>query len=178
MKLRRGWMIPLGAAVCAGALAGQPAFAEGSGPKQSAQAPQPATAHQEITADVELTRAAIQVRRQALVTAAMDLTPDEEQAFWPLYHEYREEIAKANDPFVALLTSYLETGGELSNDEAAKALTDYLAIEEARTNVQKQFVPRFLERLAAVKVVRFFQVDHKLDAIVDAELAATVPLAR
>src|SRR5262245_10365178 len=50
----------------------------------------------DITNDVELTRAAIQVRRQALVTAAMDLDPKQADGFWPLYRDYRAEMAKVN----------------------------------------------------------------------------------
>src|SRR5438876_10980293 len=43
----------------------------------------------DLTSDVELTRASIQVRRQALVTAAMDLEPKQADVFWPIYREYR-----------------------------------------------------------------------------------------
>ena len=71
----------------------------------------------EITSDVELTRAAIQVRRQPLVTAAMDLEPKEDEAFWPLYREYRSAVAKVNDKqrdsnacFVATLVISCLTG--------------------------------------------------------------------
>jgi hypothetical protein len=155
-----------------------PAFGENPEPGASPEGTQAVPAEEDLTLDVALTRAAIQVRRQALVTAAMDLSPEEAQVFWPLYREYREEMMKANEPFVALLTSYLENGGQLSNDEAAKALDGYLGVEETRTAVQKRFVTRFLEKLPATQVMRFFQVDHKLDALIDAELAATVPLVR
>ena len=69
----------------------------------------------DITSDIELTRAAIQVRRQALVTAAMDLTPKDADVFWPLYREYRTEMAKVNDRFVRLLVGYLETHDNLTD---------------------------------------------------------------
>src|SRR2546428_11795488 len=46
-----------------------------------------------LTGDIELTRAVIQVRRQALVTAAMGLESKEARAVWPLYREYRKAIA-------------------------------------------------------------------------------------
>ncbi len=80
-----------------------------------AQTPPPAAQEQkadaevgDITSEVEMTRAAIQVRRQALVTAAMDLEPKESEAFWPLYREYRLDMAKLADRFVRGLNSYLE----------------------------------------------------------------------
>ena len=122
MQLRSHWKRGVGAAACAAAMAWGPSMAADAEPKQDAKAAPTAAPVPDITAEVALTRAAVQVRRQALVTAAMDLTPEEEQVFWPLYQEYRGEMAAANDPFVALLASFLETGGELSSEEATKAL--------------------------------------------------------
>ena len=51
----------------------------------------------DLTSDIALTRASIQLRRQAIVTAVMDLTPKEAEAFWPLYRDYRTEMAKVGD---------------------------------------------------------------------------------
>src|SRR5262245_13938409 len=56
----------------------------------------------DILDEIALTRAAIQTRRQAIVTAAMDLTAPESQACWPLYREYRTEMAKVDDLRVSL----------------------------------------------------------------------------
>jgi hypothetical protein len=188
MRTTRRWRTLLGAgllALLAGAgFAESAKSAEPAKPVESAERaasqedPVPVQPEEDLTADVELTRAAIQVRRQALVTAAMDLEPAEADVFWPLYHEYREEMAKPNDRFTALLTAYLDSGGNLSNEEAATALDDYLGIEGLRTGVKQRFVPRFREALPATKVMRFFQVDNKLDALINAELAAAVPLVR
>src|SRR5690349_24012360 len=48
----------------------------------------------DILDEIALTRAAIQTRRQAIVTAAMDLTAPESQAVWPVYRDYRTHMAK------------------------------------------------------------------------------------
>ena len=102
----------------------------GGGALAQTAAPQPAPEMKtddllqgDITSDIELTRASIQVRRQALVTAAMDLAPKDADVFWPLYREYREEMAKVNDRFVRLLVGYLENYDSLT-DEAARKMLD------------------------------------------------------
>ena len=46
--------------------------------------------------------------RQTLVTVGMDLTPDEMQAFWPLYREYRLEAAKFGDRVVAMVSTFAD----------------------------------------------------------------------
>jgi hypothetical protein len=131
-----------------------------------------------MTSDVELTRAAIQVRRQAIVTAAMDLDAKESQAFWPMYREYREAMAAVNDRLVKLLVTYLNTYENLTDETAGKMLEEFLSIERARNSVKSKYVPRFGKLIPTRKVARFFQVDNKLDAFINADLAQLVPLAR
>lgn len=132
----------------------------------------------DITSEAEMTRAAIQLRRQALVTAAMDLEGKEPEAFWPLYREYRTEMAKVGDRFVKLLTTYLESYDRLTDDAANKMMDEYISIERAKHAVKSKYRGRFSKVLPARKVVRFFQIDNKMDAVISAELAQTIPLAR
>lgn len=139
---------------------------------------QPETVGEEITSDIELTRAAIQLRRQALVTAVMDLAPKEAEAFWPLYREYRMEMANVGDRLSRLLVQYSEQYDSLTDEQAVKIMDEYIGIEKAKNRVKGKFVSRFRKILPARKVMRFFQADNKLDILVNAELASIVPLAR
>ena len=132
----------------------------------------------DILDEIALTRAAIQTRRQAIVTAAMDLTAPESQAFWPLYRDYRTDMAKVDDRLVNLIIVYAGNYNSLNDDMASKLLNDYLDIERARLDIKTQYVPRFLGVLPATKVARFYQVDNKLDKKIQAELAAEIPLTR
>jgi hypothetical protein len=132
----------------------------------------------DILDEIALTRAAIQTRRQAIVTAAMDLTAPESQAFWPIYRDYRSDMAKVDDRLVDLIMVYAGNYTSMTDDMAAKLLNDYLDIERARLDVKDRYVPRFMSVLPAGKVARFFQVDNKLDKKIQAELAAEIPLTR
>jgi hypothetical protein len=87
-------------------------------------------------------------------------------------------MAKVNDQYVKLLVTYVDNYDTLSDQLAAKILKDHLDIEKGRTAVKARYVPRFQKVLPARQVMRFFQVDNKLDALVNAELAAEIPLAR
>jgi hypothetical protein len=109
---------------------------------------------------------------------AMDLDEKEARAFWPLYREYRLAMGKVGDRLVNVITTYAENYPDISDEMASKLLNEYLAIEKARTSVKSKYVPRFRKILPARKVARFFQVDNKLDAAINAELAEQVPLVR
>jgi hypothetical protein len=153
---------------------GQPAAPSASpAPSPSAEA-----GSGDILDEIALTRSAIQARRQAIVTSAMDLTATESQAFWPLYRDYRTDMGKVDDRLVNLLVVYASNYDSLSDEMARKLLTDYLDIERARLDVKSRYVPRFQQVLPPRKVARFFQVDNKLDKKIQAELAADIPLTR
>ena len=96
-------------------------------PTASAQPPSasvPQDADQDMTSDIELTRASIQLRRQTVVTAVMDLAPKEAEAFWPLYREYRLEMSKVGDRVAKLLVQYAEQYDTLSDAQAANILKE------------------------------------------------------
>jgi hypothetical protein len=132
----------------------------------------------EILDEVALTRAAIQARRQVIVTSAMDLTAPEAQAFWPVYRDYRSAMTRVDDRLVELIMLYAANYDSLSDELAKKLLVDYMDVERGRLDVKSQYVPRFESVLPARKVTRFFQVDNKLDKKLQAELAAEIPLTR
>ena len=108
----------IGAGLLALASIGGVGYAQAPATKDGA----PADASGDIAGEIELTRAAIQVRRQALVTAAMDLEGKEADSFWPLYRDYRLAMAKVNDRYVKLLVSYLDNYDTLSDDSAVKLM--------------------------------------------------------
>ena len=174
-----GLSLVLAIVVSAGgwALAQQPAPPAQS-PSANPPAAEPGAADEDITSDIELTRASIQLRRQALVTAAMDLAPNESEAFWPLYREYRMEMAKVGDRLSKLLVQYAGQYDTLTDAQAVKIMDEYLGIEKAKNEVKGKYVSRFRKVLPARKVMRFFQIDNKLDAVINRELASIVPLAR
>jgi hypothetical protein len=138
----------------------------------------PGADEEDLTSDLALTRASIQLRRQAIVTSIMDLTPKESEAFWPLYREYRVEMAKVGDRMSKLLVQYSEQYDGLTDAQASQIMKDWISVEKARMGVKDKYISRFKKILPARKVMRFFQADNKLDAMLLAQLASVVPLAR
>ena len=147
-------------------------------PQQPGASAPPESDREDLTSDIALTRASIQLRRQTIVTSVMDLTPTESQAFWPLYRDYRVEMAKVGDRVSKLLVQYSDQYDTLTDTQADQIMKEWLSIENAKNDVKKKYVARFKKILPSRKVMRFFQVDNKLDAVVNSQLASIVPLAR
>ncbi len=169
---KQRWLL---ACLCFAILAVLPmqAFAQ-----QAPAPPPPPDAKAEAMEEIHLTRVAIQAGRQAIVTEAMDLTPAEMETFWPLYREYRVEAAKIGDRIVALIQRYAENYDNLTDDAANKLLSEFVKIEQARANLKAKFLPKFKKVLPATKVVRFYQLENKMDIAVLNEMAEQIPLVK
>ena len=106
----------------------------------------------------------------------MQLTGEESQTFWPLYHEYRAAMRKVDDRSVGLINSYAESFDTMTDEIAETMLKEFMSIRQAELDVTRKYLKRFQKILPAHKVARFFQLENKLDSVIDFELASEIPL--
>ena len=138
----------------------------------------PSSAQQPAQEEILFARMDISVLRQTLVTMGMDLTPEEMQAFWPVYREYRLEAATFGDRVVAMISAFADSYDQLTDEAADKLLAEFVGVEQARANLKADYLPKFKKVLPSRKVVRFYQIENKLDIALLAELTEQIPLAR
>ena len=129
--------------------------------------------------ELEYTRKLIQDNRRAIVSFDLGLTDEEEKGFWPVYDSYEKAMLKVNDDLVDLITKYAEAqkSGKLTDKQAVNITIRYLKIKQERIKVKNAFIKKFNQVLPGKKVIRFYQVDHRLDIIDNIEIADAVPLA-
>ena len=153
-----------------------PAFAQ----DQSATPPAAAAPGSEAGApsQKQLDIAAARAERKAVVGQNMNLTDSESKAFWPLYDEYEGKMDKIEDRHVREIKEFANHFQNLTNADARKKLNEVMAIQQARLNVQSAYIPKFRAIIDDVKVTRFFQIDNKLRALVQCQIAQLVPLAQ
>lgn len=123
-------------------------------------------------------RALMQVGRDEIVSEEMGLTDVESERFWPLYKSYRSEVMVVQDRYATMIARYLGAyeAGEISDEYAEDLLDDWLKYKKDLLQVKKQHVSKFRKALPIHKVVRFYQLENKMDAEIDVELARFVPL--
>ena len=132
------------------------------------------------TADdaIQLTRSAIQTERQAVVAANLGLNESESAVFWPLYRDYRNAVNQAADARVAILRRLFSDYETLTDDDAMSLLDDHLAFEKEMLKIRTSYAKKMSKVLAGRTVARFFQIENKMDAIIDYEMAGEIPLVR
>jgi hypothetical protein len=137
----------------------------------------PAFAQNAPTSQKQLDIAAARAQRKATVGANMNLTPDEASKFWPVYDAYEGSMDRIEDRHVRELKDFAAKYDSLTDADAAKKLDEVMAIAQARLDVQKNFVPKFRDAIPQVKVTRFYQIDNKIQALIQCDIAQLVPLA-
>ena len=77
-----------------------------------------------------------------------------------------------------LIEDYAKHYESLSGDKASSLLKQYFAVEEERLQLQQSYVSKFEKAIPPQKVVRYYQIENKLDAIIEYELVEIIPLAK
>ena len=114
--------------------------------------------------------------RRLIVKANMLLLESEAATFWPLYDEYRAARNNLGDRKARLITDFLAKRDSMTQDEAKDLTKELFSIQKDTISVKEKYYSRMSKVLSARTVARFFQIDQKLDAVVDVALAARVPL--
>ena len=131
------------------------------------------------TADeVELIRSIVQMGRKALVAKNMQLVEAESEAFWPVYNEFEIAMRAVNDKRVKILTELARDFDTLTDEQAVDLLEQSFKFQQERTKVRKSFLRKFKKILSGKQVTRFYQIDGKIDTMIDFDIARTVPLVQ
>lgn len=120
----------------------------------------------------------IQETRLDIVRSELQLSDEEAAAFWPVYTEYRDETDAIQDRYAAMIEEYLERyeNADLSNEYADSLIETFISIKRELLDVQEKYLPKFRKVLPALKIARLFQLENKINAEIDAQLALIVPL--
>ncbi|HTR61614.1 MAG TPA: hypothetical protein VMH37_07895 [Candidatus Binataceae bacterium] len=137
----------------------------------------PAMAQSGSPSQRQLDFEAAKANRKALVGQAMALTPQEASGFWPLYDQYEGKMDALELRHAAEVRAFAKAFQNLTDADAKAKLDEVMAIAQARLDTQKEFIPKFRGVISQVKTTRFFQIDNKLHALVQCDIAQMVPLA-
>ncbi len=129
------------------------------------------------TADeIELVRSIVQTGRKVVVAKNMQLTDAESEAFWPVYNEFETAIRAVNDKRVKILSELGRDFDTLSDEQAVDLLQQSFKFQQERVKVRKSFIRKFKKVLSGKRLTRFYQIDGKIDTMIDFDIARTVPL--
>jgi hypothetical protein len=128
------------------------------------------------SSNMEILREKIKADKKLVVAANMDLTEAEAMAFWPIYQEYQTKLTKINERMLKLIVNYAENYKTMTNEIAQKLLKESMAVEKERLALKELLMPKFQKAVPAIKVARYYQIENKIQAVLQYELADRIPL--
>jgi DNA-directed RNA polymerase subunit F len=120
----------------------------------------------------------IRADKKLLVAENMQLTEAEAKAFWPVYNQYQDELFLLRTRTAKLIKDYAEAYDKMTNDTAKKLLDELVSIEALGPKLRQAYLPKFRKVLPETKVVRYYQIENKINAALMYELAANIPLMK
>ncbi len=136
-----------------------------------------ASAQSAIDEQIALVRQSAQTDRKILIMGNMHFTADESELFWPAWEQYRTTMSANGDRKLALIKNFAASYSAMTDQKASELLADHFSIEMQGIAIKQQFATEISKFMPDLKVMRVIQIENKLDAAINLQLAAEIPLA-
>jgi hypothetical protein len=107
----------------------------------------------------------------------MQLTESEANAFWPVYQAYQAELG-IRDREIKLIEKFAANYESMSDDAAKNLLEDSLSIDSDHQKLRQSYLSKIQGVLSDKKVARYYQLESKIDAVLEYEMAKRIPLVQ
>ena len=139
------------------------------------QIAQPAPSSAGLDEQIALMRLDLRSNRKKVIAANMKLAPDEGRWFWAMYEQYVNELVQINKAKYDLIKEYLQN--ENMTDEQANTLPKrWEEVDESVVQLRLKYIPIFRKVLSAKSTAMFFQLDRRVQLMIDLQLASSIPL--
>ncbi|HVU25432.1 MAG TPA: hypothetical protein VHE13_14995 [Opitutus sp.] len=149
-------------------------FAVAANPPRTSAAAAEASAIEQTP--LALMRADINNRKTRVIAQNLPLTSDEAAKFWPLQREFEIDLNRLNDRKIALLDRYAASYGAIGDRDARELVRQRLDLEEQVVALKRAWFEKFTRVLPATTVMRFFQIENRLELALDLQVHDAVPL--
>jgi len=126
--------------------------------------------------DMKILAEKIKADKKLLIAVNMELTDAEATKFWPIYDAHQRVLQDINKQIGAVIKDYAKAKGSVS-DAVAKELLDRMLIAKSEeVNVLTSSASKLRGVLPETKIARYIQIENKIRALLNYELASAVPL--
>ena len=127
--------------------------------------------------DITLLRQDLRAKKMQVIGENMSLSDKEAEKFWPVYNHYVKDLMEVNNQKYGLLKQYAEMWGTMSDQDALIYVRHWLEADGQAQALRLKYVPVVSQVLPGKKTATFFQLDRRLNMIIDLQLFSQIPLA-
>jgi len=129
----------------------------------------------DIDSTIALVRANMQADRTALITTGMNFNDKDGAVFWPIYQEYQYERSKLDNRRAAVIKQYTQKYPNLTDSEAKAMADEMLDCDFRLAELKKKYYKKFNKVLPALTVTKFFQLERRVDLMMDMQIESSLP---
>ena len=108
--------------------------------------------------------------------ANQELSDAENIPFWEVYNEYDEKLYKLNTEYFAVITDFADNFDNMTNEKATELMNKATKHAVDQAKLEKTYIKKMAKVISPTKTLRFYQAMNKIQAMIDAQMAAEVPL--
>jgi len=128
--------------------------------------------------NMDLVKEKIRTDKKLFIATNMQLTESEGKTFWPVYEAYQAELGKLRDREIKLIEEFATNFESMSDDVAKNLLDDSLSIDSDHQKLRQSYLSKIRGTLPDKKVARYYQLESKIDAVLEYEMAKRIPLVQ
>jgi hypothetical protein len=125
---------------------------------------------------IQLLRADLNAKKEQIVGETMQLNAQQSAIFWPIYRDYQAEQSKLITGKLAIVADYSQNFSTMTDAKADQLAQQVIQLDEKRMALREKYYAIMKNALSPIVAVRFFQVEHQLQLIVDLQIAANLPI--
>lgn len=130
----------------------------------------------DVERDLALMRRDLRSEKKQLIALNVPLTETEATKFWPVYDQYAAEMSKVYDEFYSIIKEYAANQKTLTDSQASSMINRWAAIQVQQAQTRQKYIPIVEKVIPSRKAALFFQVDRRLYALMDLQVASQIPL--
>ena len=128
-----------------------------------------------IDSTIAVVRANMQADRTTLITTGMNFNDKDGAAFWPIYKQYQYERSRLDDDRVAVIKEYSQKYPNLTDAQAQAMAEKMLDCDSRLAELKKKYYKKFNKVLPALTVAKFFQLERRVDLMMDIQVESSLP---
>ena len=129
-----------------------------------------------VEKDLALVRRNLRAEKKKLIALNVPLTEAEATKFWPVYDEYALAMKTHYDEFYEVIKDYAANQKTLTDAQAVDMIKRWSQIQVDVAQERQKWIPKFEKVIPGKKAALFLQIDRRLYALMDMQVASEVPL--
>ena len=136
-----------------------------------------AEANDNIYNYLQLLRSDMNSLKVELVNSIMKLSAEDAKKFWPIYHDYENELGKQAINRAELVSDFVKSHKDGTFDDAkAKDIAKrWFKSQHARLDLLEKYHGKIEEALTSIQAGQFLQIENQIGLFIDMTIASEMP---